>query len=1234
MGVKWTEEQQQVIDLRDHNILVSAAAGSGKTAVLVERIIARLTRDANPVDVDHMLIVTYTEAAAAEMKERIGVAIEKELEEDPSSEHLKRQSALIHTAKITTIHSFCLSVIREYFHTIDLDPGFRIAEEGELKLLKQDVMKELLEAKYEEGNEDFLRFVETFATGREDLQVEEIISRLYEFAGSYPDPEEWLDDCARMYEESGEKAIYIEKVMEYIRRTVADMQMLMEKADQICMEPDGPYMYGEMLEADQKVLRKLFAAKSYEEMYEALKEKPAWKTLSRKKDDAVDPTKREQVRAYRDTWKKLIDDIRNNYFFQPPSEMEADRKICIPVMHELVSLVKEYQRVLAAKKAEKNLIDFRDMEQFALQILTRKENGKRVPSEVAKEYQNTFEEVMIDEYQDSNLIQEAILTSVSRISRGENNLFMVGDVKQSIYRFRLSRPELFMEKFNTYSLTDGGNRRIDLHKNFRSRAEVLDAVNFIFRQIMTEELGRITYDENAALYVGASYPESEKNETEILLLDTKSEEEDTGLSVRSGSQTAKELEVRLIAQRIGELMENQQIVDKETGMLRPIRYQDIVILTRSPAGWTDTVTRILQDEGIPVLAESADGYFETLEIGWMMDYLRVLDNFRQDIPLVAVLKSPFGRMTNEELAQIRELNAEVPFYQNVLETADPEKKTDLPAGILKKVRDVFGWLFYFRERIPYTAIHDLLCEIMKKTGYRDYIAAMPGGKGRRANLDMLITRAKAFEATSYKGLYHFVRYIDQLKKYNVDFGEAGLYDEQTDAVRLMSIHKSKGLEFPVVFAAGMGKNFNRQDTRSRLVLHPELGIGLDYMDGKQRVKSVTIAKRAIAKQIDMENLGEELRVLYVALTRAKEKLILTGSLKKAEETLSYIKAFPEELLSYLGRESAAGYLDWILPAAASCQDKYQIRLMRAAELVQEELETQIKDDWNRSACMEKAAQADEKKVQQFSERFHRRYAYENDVQRKNKYSVSELKHRAMREAFEKEEEAVPVFQYEEVVPYVPAFAREIEQQSEDASPGALRGTAMHRIMECYQFSSGVSAKEQVAGMLEKEQITPEMHGLIRIPQVEYFVNADIGKRMGAAEKDGKLYREKPFVMGFTDEQLDEFGFAENTEQAEKVKSMGRVGNIGETEYTGKELTLIQGIIDVFWIEKDGIVLLDYKTDRVDTEKELSERYAAQLKLYEEALNRVYENEKDAAGNPLKVKEKLLYSFRLGKVIPV
>ena len=1215
MGVKWTEEQQQVIDLRDHNILVSAAAGSGKTAVLVERIIARLTRDANPVDVDHMLIVTYTEAAAAEMKERIGAAIEKELEEDPSSEHLKRQSALIHTAKITTIHSFCLSVIREYFHTIDLDPGFRIAEEGELKLLKQDVMKELLEAKYEEGNEDFLRFVETFATGREDLQVEEIISRLYEFAGSYPDPEEWLDDCARMYEESGEKAIYIEKVMEYIRRTVADMQMLMEKADQICMEPDGPYMYGEMLEADQKVLRKLFAAKSYEEMYEALKEKPAWKTLSRKKDDAVDPTKREQVRAYRDTWKKLIDDIRNNYFFQPPSEMEADRKICIPVMHELVSLVKEYQRVLAAKKAEKNLIDFRDMEQFALQILTRKENGKRVPSEVAKEYQNTFEEVMIDEYQDSNLIQEAILTSVSRISRGENNLFMVGDVKQSIYRFRLSRPELFMEKFNTYSLTDGGNRRIDLHKNFRSRAEVLDAVNFIFRQIMTEELGRITYDENAALYVGASYPESEKNETEILLLDTKSEEEDTGLSVRSGSQTAKELEVRLIAQRIGELMESQQIVDKETGMLRPVRYQDIVILTRSPAGWTDTVTRILQEEGLPVLAESADGYFETLEIGWMMDYLRVLDNFRQDIPLVAVLKSPFGRMTNEELAQIRELNTEVPFYQNVLETADPEKKTDLPAGILKKVRDVFGWLFYFRERIPYTAIHDLLWEIMKKTGYRDYIAAMPGGKGRRANLDMLITRAKAFEATSYKGLYHFVRYIDQLKKYNVDFGEAGLYDEQTDAVRLMSIHKSKGLEFPVVIVAGMGKRFNMQDARSAVAFHAGMGVGLDAVNLEYRTKIPSIIKKVIQKEEALESLGEELRVLYVALTRAKEKLIITGTLSNPEDKISDGRVFQgnkRKELSFLQLSHAVTYWDFILPAVLRTEgEPLKLQILHVEDVVKESIEEEEKSGISRAVLENWDVNEiyEPKLHDMMKEQFEFIYPYEKSSMRKLKFTVTELKKRAYEIGLdggeeEREEEGELLQEEPEVVPMIPQFLQE-----DEVLAGAARGTAYHRVMELLDMKGMPEFTEDTAGEKEnwKKYFMDWLDDQVRRGRIEedaarcicwedilQFAKSGIGRRLREADGKQRLWREQPFVLGIDAREL-------------------------YPEEEDGELILVQGIIDAYFEEPDGLVVLDYKTDKIRRKEELAERYQEQLRYYAKALEQM---------TGKKVKEKIIYSFTL------
>ena len=1206
MGVKWTSEQQQVIDLRGHNILVSAAAGSGKTAVLVERIIARLNRDETPVDVDHMLIVTYTDAAAAEMKERIGAAIEKALEENPSSEHLKRQSALIHTAQITTIHSFCLNVIREYFHTIDLDPGFRVAEEGELKLLKQDVMQELLEKKYEEGEENFLKFVETFATGREDLKLEEIISRLYEFAGSYPDPDEWLDNCAKMYEEDGENAVYMEKAMQYIRRTLDDIQELIEKADHICMEPDGPYMYGEMLEADQKVLGKIFRAQSYEEMYEALKEKLPWKTLSRKKDDAVDPAKRERVKGYRDTWKKLAEDLRNHYFFQPPEEMDADRKICIPVMQELICLVKEYQTMLAEKKAEKNLIDFRDMEQFALQILTRKEEGKRVPSEAARDYQDLFEEVMIDEYQDSNLIQEAILTSVSRVSRGQNNLFMVGDVKQSIYRFRLSRPELFMEKFNTYSTGDGDNRRIDLHRNFRSRAEVLDAVNFIFRQIMTKQLGKIVYDENAALYVGAEYPECDNNKTEILLLDTKSEEEDLSVSVRSGSAMAKELEARLIAQRIGELMEHQQVWDKETETMRPVRFRDIVILTRSPAGWTDVVTRILQEEGIPVLAESADGYFETLEIGWLLDYLRVLDNFRQDIPLAAVLKSPFGRMSNEELALIREMNLEVPFYQNVLDAVDGKKEVSLSGKVLKKLRDIFEWLFFFRKKMPYTAIHDLLWEIVTKTGYRDYIAAMPGGKSRRANLDMLITRASAFESTSYKGLYHFVRYIDQLKKYNVDFGEAGIYDEQTDAVRLMSIHKSKGLEFPVVIVAGMGKRFNTQDTTASVIIHPDLGLGIDAIDLERRTKSPTLLKKVIQTETGLENLGEELRVLYVALTRAKEKLIMTGTVPHAESKLELYQMEAEErhaeTLNFTKLAHASSYYDWVLPAAVkkNAGIPIQIKAVGIDDVVEGEMDKEAADYLEKEVFLEKVeaqehplAVKNEKFRSRIEEAFSYQYPYQGEEQMKMKYTVSELK---KYKDFSEEVEGEDLIKEEEPVPLIPKFMKE-----EEEARGVTKGTAYHKVLELLDFSkvyTDTSLKEAIEELKKEGYLDEDTAKCVWRKDILRFLNSDTGKRMHLAAAEGRLHREQPFVLGVDAKEF----YPEQKEE---------------------ELVLIQGIIDAYYEEDDGIVVLDYKTDHVKEKEELVERYREQLSFYTRALEQILQK---------KVKEQIIYSFTLGEEI--
>ena len=1232
MGVKWTEEQQQVIDLRDHNILVSAAAGSGKTAVLVERIIARLTRDANPVDVDHMLIVTYTEAAAAEMKERIGAAIEKELEEDPSSEHLKRQSALIHTAKITTIHSFCLSVIREYFHTIDLDPGFRIAEEGELKLLKQDVMKELLEAKYEEGNEDFLRFVETFATGREDLQVEEIISRLYEFAGSYPDPEEWLDDCARMYEESGEKAIYIEKVMEYIRRTVADMQMLMEKADQICMEPDGPYMYGEMLEADQKVLRKLFAAKSYEEMYEALKEKPAWKTLSRKKDDAVDPTKREQVRAYRDTWKKLIDDIRNNYFFQSPSEMEADRKICIPVMHELVSLVKEYQRVLAAKKAEKNLIDFRDMEQFALQILTRKENGKRVPSEVAKEYQNTFEEVMIDEYQDSNLIQEAILTSVSRISRGENNLFMVGDVKQSIYRFRLSRPELFMEKFNTYSLTDGGNRRIDLHKNFRSRQEVLESVNFIFRQIMGADLGGIDYDEAAALYPGASFPEGQDSEfvkTEVLLVEKDGEIlEDSDVDA---PENERELEALAIAGKIRSMVGHDLVLDKETGEYRPVRYGDIVILLRSATGWAETFGEVLAARGIPSYTASRTGYFSTTEVVTLLNYLRVLDNPLQDIPLTGVLRSPIVGCTTEELAELRIAYPEGmicecvrAFVEDYREHRIFEEKKKTLGEKLSCFWDTMNGL---RDMAAYTPVHQLILEVLERTGYGNHAKAMPDGAQRSANLNMLVEKAMEYEKTSYRGLFNFVRYIQKLQQYQVDYGEVNLSGAGESAVQIMTIHKSKGLEFPVVFAAGMGKRFNFRDMNASILIHPDLGIGADAILPEKRIIASSLCKQIIRRELLKESLGEELRVLYVALTRAKEKLILCGTVGDLEQkltSLSVLRDSKEELLSLGLRMRGKTYWDYVLPSLArhrcmsSLFHEYGIFMNRMnplygdpsefvvtkitaqdlteneiVEQAEREMKKETLENWNPGRVFDSEIR------EEIERRFSFIYPYQYLEDLPVKVSVSELKKRSYHSEQDLEE-TVDYETEEEIQPIVPRF---IEEKKEEGYTGALRGTAYHRVMECLDYGHAGSQEEirsQLREWVDNKKMERKEAESVRVRDIWNFVESSLGQRMKAASEKKLLFREQPFVI------------------ARKASEL-------EPEWQCEEDVLVQGIIDGYFIEDEEIVLVDYKTDfvRRGEEQKLIDRYRVQLEDYAQALERM---------TGRKVKERYIYSFTLGKEI--
>lgn len=1298
MGVSWTAEQQKVIDLRNRNILVSAAAGSGKTAVLVERIVKMITDKSHPVDIDHLLIVTFTNAAAAEMRERIGNAIEKALEEAPGDEHLLRQLTLIHNAQITTIDSFCLYVVRNHFHEIDLEPNFRIGDEGELKLLREDVLGKVLEQNYEEPSEAFSDFVEGYASGRTDAALNDMILQLYEFSRSYPWPGKWLDSFVGTYKvenrEQLDRAKWIKPLTENICFVLKDCKHLSEQALELTMQDDGPDMYEKAVRSDLEKYESLSELTSFCELSEALSN-IKYDRLASSRGFEGDPDKLELVKNLREQAKDVVKKLCKQYFFCSPEMMIEQLERTEPMLEEVVRLTKQFAEEFAEAKRRKNLVDFHDVEHFALQILVDEETEKA--KKTAEEFRDTFEEIMIDEYQDSNEVQETLLRSISREERGKNNIFMVGDVKQSIYRFRLARPELFMKKYDSYSLEESSTQRIDLHKNFRSREEVLSCTNDIFYKIMARSLGNVEYDAEAALYPGASYPDigmkktAGKEETaeeqtkqniadftpEILLADSNDELlEDTELSDK------KTLEAKIVAEEIRHLMKTQPVTDKATGELRMARYSDIVILLRSLSGWADSLVEVLNGNGIPAHTVSSTGYFSTVEVQTVLSMLRLLDNPRQDIPMAAVLRSPMAGLTDEELAVLRLEDGSVPFHEAVLELAeglyeeDGQKEISNPEADQKqgknadekpenhiestahqKLLEFYKKYRQLRQLVPDTPIHELIERILQETGYGHYVSAMPAGKRRMANLNMLLEKAAAYEKTSYKGLFHFVRYIDELQKYDVDFGEADTVGENEDVVRIMSIHKSKGLEFPVVFVSGMGKNFNKQDTRSKMVLHPELGIGLDYMDGKRRIKSPTIAKKAIAKQIDLENLGEELRVLYVALTRAKEKLILTGTLKDAPEKLEFFRqqaalyahSSDATVIPYLTRESAAGYLDWVLPAVLSYGEKYPVRVVEAAELVLQEVENQTEQNEGLIGRMEEIRQADPTLVEKLEQRFAQKYPYQTDILRKNKYSVSELKHRAMREKFEAEqEETVPAFLEEPVTPTIPLFIQKqgsVEQEAQNkaqdaeskaeqkivsntANRGALRGTAVHRVMECYDFTSGQSVHEQILLMEKEEKITADMRSLVNEQIVADFVSSETGKRMAFAQEKGTLYREKPFVMGFTEAELEKYGFGAGA-QTENAQQEIASENVSQEKHMHEEdLTLIQGIIDVFWIEDDGITVLDYKTDRVDTAQELIDRYATQLKLYADALERVFATRK------LKVKEILIYSFRLEKLIPI
>lgn len=1236
MGVQWTKEQQEVIRLRDRNILVSAAAGSGKTAVLVERILSKITDKEHPVDIDRLLIMTFTRAAAGEMKERISAAIEKALCEDPDNEHLQRQTTLLHTAQITTIDGFCAYIIRNYFHLIGLDPGYRTADEGELKLLRGDVVKALLEEYYAKKDEKFQKFVECFATGKSDENLGNLIQKLYEMAMSNPFPQEWLSGCMDDYRidslEELRETEWMRMLWDAVKDELQEAKLLVQEARRICSEPDGPYLYDEALSSDLLLIRslqELAEKRDYNGTAEILM-KPSFARLSTKKAADVDEQKKQSVKDLRDEEKGILKELGQRYFQSAEKELlEVIRYIRGPI-EMLVELTARFKKQFGEAKREKNILDFTDMEHFALQILMTKEGEEIHMSQAARELSAKYDEVLVDEYQDSNLVQELLTTAVSGWINQKKNIFMVGDVKQSIYRFRLARPELFMEKYKSYSTEEAQEQRIDLHKNFRSREQVLESVNFIFRQIMGEDLGGIAYDEAAALYPGASFPEGQDQEfvkTEILLVDKYSpllEEEDEEVT-----ENERELEALAIAGRIQSMVGHERVLDKETGEYRPLQYGDIVILLRSASGWAETFGEVLSARGIPVYTASRTGYFSATEVVTLLNYLRILDNPLQDIPMTGVLRSPIVGCTTEELAELRIAYPEGMIYECVCRFVEDYRKNGSSEENKKilgeKLSCFMDTMNTLRDKAAYTPVHQLILEVLARTGYGDHAKAMPNGEQRNANLNMLVEKAMEYEKTSYRGLFNFVRYIQKLQQYQVDYGEVNLSGTGESAVQIMTIHKSKGLEFPVVFAAGMGKRFNFRDMNASILIHPELGIGADAILPEKRIIAPSLCRQIIRRALLMESLGEELRVLYVALTRAKEKLILSGTIGALHPELGELSALrdSEEPLLSLGRRlGGKTYWDYVLPALARhrCMAplfheygifmntanplykdpaEFKVTRVTARELteseVMEQAEREMKketlENWNPGRVFDSEIR------EEIQRRFSFVYPYQYLEDLPVKVSVSELKKRSYHSEQDLEE-TVDYETEEEIQPLVPRF---IEEKKEEGYTGALRGTAYHRVMECLDYQKTANRDEirrQLREWVDARKMERKEAESVRVKDIWNFVETPLGQRMKAASEKRLLFREQPFVIARKASELD-------------------------PQWQCEENVLVQGIIDAYFIEDEEIVLVDYKTDfvRRGEEQKLIDRYHVQLEDYAQALERM---------TGRKVKERYIYSFTLGE----
>ncbi len=1203
--VKWTKEQSQAIHENGSNILVAAAAGSGKTAVLVERIINKIINE--KIDIDRLLVVTFTNAAAAEMRERVLEAIYKKLDETPENENLQRQITLLNKASICTIDSFCLDVVRNHFYELEnISPNFRIADTTEIELLKQEVLEDIFEEKYENQEEDFAELINTYTSYRDDTPLKELISKIYTYIQSNPFPNEWLNEKIEMFHiqdfvQDFSKNPWGEILLKEVEEElIDDISTLKEQAENLERNPDLEKYTKTIFDDIDKLEMLKLNLNSWDKAY-AIYSNLTFATWPRQK---IDSAIKDQAKLVRDDIKKKVTKKLNKIFIYNSEDANHDIADMYPVLVNLKHLIFEFGEEFSKRKRNKNIVDFNDIEHLALNILIKDEDGKIEPTEVAKNYKEKFVEIAIDEYQDSNMVQEYILTAISK----GNNIFMVGDVKQSIYKFRQAMPDLFLSKYKTYKIKenkkDEDNLKIQLFKNFRSRENVLDFTNLIFQDIMSENLGEIEYTEEEYLNLGASYEKtSQELETEIDVIDLKEKET---IEVEEESQNNDEteelseervediqVEARFVANKIKSLVESHfQVFDRKINGFRDIQYKDIVILLRS----TKVNAPIFEEEiinlGMPVFSESSQEYLDSIEIQTIMSLLKIIDNPIQDIPLVTVLRSHIGNFTDDELVEIRLSDKYDNFY-----TAMQKARINVSSELKEKIDNFFNHLEKWRKEKEYLALDEFIWKLYSDTHYYTYVGLMPNGDLRQANLKMLFERAKQYETASFKGLYNFIQFIEKLHVGSNDLGAAKLIGENDDVIRIMSIHKSKGLEFPVVFLSATGKQFNLMDLNQNILLHQELGIGVKYIDYERQVQYDTLTKEAIRNKILTETLSEEMRILYVALTRAKEKLYITGLEKDYEKEIENMKKQVSryhkvnDKINYILVKKYKKYLDWILLVYLYEKENKEKLLTLNIWNKQELLKSFVKP---KEEIVDIKEQLENVTIQK--EQFEKintllEYTYKYQLSTTIPTMTSVTKIKQMKNEQKDHEEEIRFNK--------PNFMRE---DKEDVITATQKGTLIHLCMQRLDETKEYTLEkiqDLIEDLLKRKIITEKEANSINPYKVLEFTKSMIWKELKNAKK---VYKERPFFINIPAKEIYE----------EEIE----------------DEILVQGIIDLYYINQDNeVILVDYKTDYVakGKENELVKKYISQLELYKKALEESLQR---------KVDKIYIYSVYLGKEIEI